>query len=365
MHRIDSSTATPDNRFTEGDPTIPVAATTVTAAWLNAIQEEVVAVLDAAEIAPDKADNAQVLAAITKLIADKIPDVATLTTRGMGRIATLADALVDAVIKDGPAFIDAGTFKFSTTPAAGASPRAGVDARIAPAWVGMMLCNVRTVITVSGTFVAPVSGWYRIRCVGAGGAGGGAPIHGGYAGGTTSFGAYLSALGGAGGAGAGRLADYQTGGGSGGGAAGEVSEALIYLAKDTSVTVTIGAGGTCSTTYNTLPTGTGAPAPSYSSATSFSRGTSGAKGAGNGTASGYDATVGNHMNGTGGNGGRNGTGYGGGGGGSGSANGIGGLGADGGANGSIGTSTSTVSVQGGRGGDGAIIIEYFNPAIAA
>lgn len=71
MHRIDSSTATPDNRFTEGNPTIPVPATTVTADWLNSVQEEAIAVLAAAGIAPDKANNAQVLSAIRKLIADK------------------------------------------------------------------------------------------------------------------------------------------------------------------------------------------------------------------------------------------------------------------------------------------------------
>ena len=85
MHRIDSSTATPDNRFTEGDPTIPVAATTVTAAWLNAMQEEAVAVLAAAGIAPDKANNAQMLAAILKLIADETPGIATAIKNGIGR----------------------------------------------------------------------------------------------------------------------------------------------------------------------------------------------------------------------------------------------------------------------------------------
>ena len=85
MHRIDSSTATPDNRFTEGDPTIPVAATTVTAAWLNAMQEEAIAVLAAAEIAPDKANNAQVLAAILKLIADETTGIATSLVNGICR----------------------------------------------------------------------------------------------------------------------------------------------------------------------------------------------------------------------------------------------------------------------------------------
>ena len=87
MHRIDSSTATPDNRFTEGNPTIPVPATTVTADWLNSVQEEAVAVIEAAGIAPDKANNAQVLAAIRKLIADKtIIDGVTIRRRADGTL---------------------------------------------------------------------------------------------------------------------------------------------------------------------------------------------------------------------------------------------------------------------------------------
>lgn len=83
MHRIDSSTATPDNRFTEGDPTIPVPATTVTAAWLNGVQEELVAILAAAGIAPNKASNVQVLSAILDLIADSTPGVATSLVNGI------------------------------------------------------------------------------------------------------------------------------------------------------------------------------------------------------------------------------------------------------------------------------------------
>lgn len=83
MHRIDSSTATPDNRFTEGDPTIPVPATTVTAAWLNAMQEELVAILTAAGIAPNKASNVQVLSAILDLIADSTPGIATNVLNGL------------------------------------------------------------------------------------------------------------------------------------------------------------------------------------------------------------------------------------------------------------------------------------------
>ena len=85
MHRIDSSTATPDNRFTEGDPTIPIAATTVTADWLNGVQEELVAILTAAGIVPNKASNVQVLSAILDLIADSAPGIATNDLNGLCR----------------------------------------------------------------------------------------------------------------------------------------------------------------------------------------------------------------------------------------------------------------------------------------
>lgn len=108
MHRIDSSTATPDNRFTEGDPTIPVPATTVTDDWLNAVQEELIAILAAANITPDKANNAQVLAAIQRLIADKTgiakvgvnglvnPDGVTILIDGTGKLSSVAQSSLPA-----------------------------------------------------------------------------------------------------------------------------------------------------------------------------------------------------------------------------------------------------------------------------
>lgn len=77
MHRIDTPGATPDNRFTEGDPTIPTAATEVSAEWLNAVQEEVAAVIAGAGIALDKADNGQLLEAIKKLGPERFKGFAT------------------------------------------------------------------------------------------------------------------------------------------------------------------------------------------------------------------------------------------------------------------------------------------------
>lgn len=69
MHRIDGAGAAPGNLFTEGNPTAGTPATVVTDDWLNAIQEEIIGVLTAASIAPNKANNGQLAAAISALIS--------------------------------------------------------------------------------------------------------------------------------------------------------------------------------------------------------------------------------------------------------------------------------------------------------
>lgn len=86
MHRIDTPTATPDKRFTEGDPTIPVAATVVSADWLNAVQEELAAVITGAGLELDKADNAQLWQAISRAITAAQPGLATTTAPGLVQI---------------------------------------------------------------------------------------------------------------------------------------------------------------------------------------------------------------------------------------------------------------------------------------
>lgn len=69
MHRIDGEGATVDNRFTEGNPSTGVLATKVTADFMNAVQEEIVGVLNAAGMTPIKTNNGQLAAAIATLIA--------------------------------------------------------------------------------------------------------------------------------------------------------------------------------------------------------------------------------------------------------------------------------------------------------
>lgn len=85
MFRIDNATAaaslpapalagTP-GYFTNGDPAAGTPRTIVDQDWFNMIQEELLAILAAASIDPDKADRGQVLAAILSLIAGGAPHV--------------------------------------------------------------------------------------------------------------------------------------------------------------------------------------------------------------------------------------------------------------------------------------------------
>ena len=86
MHRIDTSTATPDHKFTEGDPAVPVAATTVSAEWLNAVQEELVAVITEAGLELKKSDNGQLWQAISQLITNAKPGLATKAKPGLVQV---------------------------------------------------------------------------------------------------------------------------------------------------------------------------------------------------------------------------------------------------------------------------------------
>ena len=86
MHRIDTATATPDHKFTEGDPAVPVAATTVSAEWLNAVQEELVAVITGAGLELKKSDNGQLWQAIIQLITNAKPGLATKAKPGLVQV---------------------------------------------------------------------------------------------------------------------------------------------------------------------------------------------------------------------------------------------------------------------------------------
>ena len=67
MDRTHAPGATTDHKYTEGNPGAGIPATTVSAVALNAFQEELVGIIEAAGIAPSEADNGQVLAALEAL----------------------------------------------------------------------------------------------------------------------------------------------------------------------------------------------------------------------------------------------------------------------------------------------------------
>lgn len=69
MHRIDGPGATTDNLFTEGDPVNGVPATTVTGAWLNAVQEEIANAVEESGLVLAKPTNDQPAQAINIIAA--------------------------------------------------------------------------------------------------------------------------------------------------------------------------------------------------------------------------------------------------------------------------------------------------------
>lgn len=76
-HRIDSTGATDDNLFTNGDPALAVPSTEVDADWLNMTQEELLYVIEQAGLTPTKGTNTQLKQAILAHIAAALIGVST------------------------------------------------------------------------------------------------------------------------------------------------------------------------------------------------------------------------------------------------------------------------------------------------
>lgn len=74
MFRIDGPGATPDNKFSEGDPASGTRATVVTDEWLNAVQEEIAHALEAEGVTLDKEDSGQ----LKSLFASRVIRVASV-----------------------------------------------------------------------------------------------------------------------------------------------------------------------------------------------------------------------------------------------------------------------------------------------
>jgi hypothetical protein len=73
MHRIDTPGSI-DGRFSDGNPAIGQQATQVLAKWFNALQDELIYIIEQANIEPDDEVNTQIYDAITTLIAGVVGD---------------------------------------------------------------------------------------------------------------------------------------------------------------------------------------------------------------------------------------------------------------------------------------------------
>lgn len=128
MHKIDGPGATGEQRFTEGDPVIPIHATDVTADWLNMVQDELEAVCAAGGLALEKKDNTQVLQAIRKLLATAvtgfIPE-SNATSAATENTVVLRDANARAKIANPSADTDIANKKYVDDAVAASTPSMG------------------------------------------------------------------------------------------------------------------------------------------------------------------------------------------------------------------------------------------------
>lgn len=213
------------------------------------------------------------------------------------------------------------------------------------------------IVKESGVWTAPVNGYYRVTCIGAGGGGGKGGNNslggsGGSKGGNTTFifeSTTITAEGGSGGGGGGTLSS------GGGGSAGNKKTGYLYMYSGQRADIVIGMGGSGSRVMSTTESGEAGEGTYAGQGGSPLSGGIGAAGAGNGQGC-MTAVIGSVI---GGPGGSNGTRYGAGGGGGGAGNqqttynGGSSLSRNG-----DNCYSPYISGSGGNGGDGAVMIEY-------
>lgn len=180
MHRIDNATAavslpTPDaagtpGYWTKGNPGTGTPATVMDQDWFNAIQEEALAVLAAASIAPVKGTNNQLLAALRAMFAEA----------------------GQAFTSSGTSTVPAGVTKIRVRVWGGGGGGGGALNGLCAGTGGSAGGYSEEILTVTPGAAYTVT-------VGAAGAAGAAGGGNGTAGGTSSFGAECSATGGGGG----------------------------------------------------------------------------------------------------------------------------------------------------------------------
>ncbi|HFH2493306.1 TPA: phage tail protein [Yersinia enterocolitica] len=188
MHRIDTPTAQVDkfgagkNGFTRGNPQTGVPATALDDDYFDAVQEELAGVVEAAGFVLNKADRAQLLAAIQHLITLGIPDLkdASLTQKGVVQLSSSTTSVSEILAATPKAVKDMGDKALKTTnnlseiAAAGSVAQAAAQANIgltASKFSGRLL-NTQT-FTSTGTYTPTTgTGYIIVEAVGGGGASG-------------------------------------------------------------------------------------------------------------------------------------------------------------------------------------------------
>jgi hypothetical protein len=144
MHRIDTS-GNVDGKFHPGNPATGQQATLVGADWLNAIQEEIVKVILDANIDLEKADNGQLAAAITALIAGVVGD-------GSGAVPTTRQVLAGGLVTGGGTLAADRTFTVTKATAPEVSAQTRDDVAVTP----LGLAGLVSVTSVGSGFVAKI-----------------------------------------------------------------------------------------------------------------------------------------------------------------------------------------------------------------
>lgn len=95
MHRIDAD-AHVANQFSDGDAGLGLPGTTLDAAFLNAVQEEIAGTVEAAGVTLEKGTNTQLLAAIRALIGtlENIPVPRSAVSASSGDWSTTSNTFV-------------------------------------------------------------------------------------------------------------------------------------------------------------------------------------------------------------------------------------------------------------------------------
>lgn len=146
MYPID----TQDGFFHDGDG-ISELGTVLPASWLNQVQAELIAILTAVGIKPEKANQTQVITAIKKLIAANVPASATDKVAGITRIIDCLDsddALAALSARQGKALFDGKLDKD------GVAKTALYAAQIAARKIGGVTFNAKSDIDLPGVNIA-------------------------------------------------------------------------------------------------------------------------------------------------------------------------------------------------------------------